>query len=916
MIKIYKTLVLMLILSSALFAQKYTISGTITSAESGENLVGANVYVKGTSMGAATDADGKYSISSLNPGDYNVVCSYIGFETIEENISLTSNLELNYSLKDYQFSLNVTVLADRAIERETPVAFTNVDKKQMEKQLGSRDIPLVLNTTPSVYATNQGGGAGDARINIRGFDQRNIAIMINGVPINDMENGWVYWSNWDGLGDATSSIQLQRGLSAVNLATPSIGGTMNVISDPTASTAGVLFKQELGNGNFQKSSLTFASGKMGKWAMNLNLVKKTGDGQVDRTWTDAWSYYLGLSYELNSNHRLEVYALGAPQRHGQNLYKQNAATYDQEYAKDELGYSQSDLDAMVGQGLLFNQNWSPVNPSYAGKQWDGTIIDRYDPNSIMERENFFHKPIVNLNWYAKLSDAFSLYTTAYYSGGVGGGTGTMGSIYRRDGNGVLGDENYKFYYGPGPWRFDWDATIGVNRADSGAYYVDREAIDKDDQESIGILRNSRNNQWTIGLISKAYWKVNDRWKTSFGIDWRTADIDHFREVRDLLGGNYYVFTGNDFDTPEQQKKKLGDKVDYYNTNTVDWMGGFFQAEYTRKKITAYGTMGYSIVQYTYTDHFTNKAGSELFTESDWISGYQVKGGASYRASNDLSFYTNLGYVSKVPIFDAVINDQDGELVKDQKNEIFTAFELGTNYTTLNRKLNLGLNLYYTGWADRTVTQNDFDIFTDNEGLIVIYGMDSRHMGVEFELNYKPVQQFRFDAVVSYGDWVQTNNPTAEYKDYSEANADSSFTVQLDGLKVGDQPQSSLTLGFTVFPVSGMSFQLLWNYYANFYSLWGATTRTDPADVGQTWKIPDYNTFDLHLFWDLPLELSGIDLQLFAHAFNLLNTVYIQDATDNSQYNGIYGAASHSAQAAEVFFGRPAYYNVGVSIGFK
>ena len=62
--------------------------------------------------------------------------------------------------------------------------------------------------------------------------------MINGVPQNDMENGWVYWSNWDGVGDATSSIQVQRGLSAVNLATPSIGGTMNIITDPTSFEKG------------------------------------------------------------------------------------------------------------------------------------------------------------------------------------------------------------------------------------------------------------------------------------------------------------------------------------------------------------------------------------------------------------------------------------------------------------------------------------------------------------------------------------------------------------------------------------------------------------------------------------------------------------------------------------------------------
>jgi len=916
MMKIYKTLVMMLMLSSVLLAQKYTLSGTVTSTESGEKLVGANVYVKGTTMGAASDENGNYKIPSLKAGTYTVICSYIGFETVEENINLTNNMELNFSLKDYQFSLNVTVLADRAKERETPVAFTNIDKKQMEQQLGSRDIPLILNTTPSVYATAQGGGAGDARINIRGFDQRNIAIMINGVPVNDMENGWVYWSNWDGLGDATSSIQVQRGLSAVNLATPSIGGTMNIISDPTSQKYGIYLKQEFGNDGFLKTTLGASSGKMGKFSFNINAVKKTGNGLIDKTWTEAWAYYLGLSYELNKNNRLELYALGAPQRHGQNLYKQNAAAYDTTFAKEKLGYSVADVSNFKQVGTRYNQNWAPVNSSYTGKQWwNEGASDRYDPNFINERENFFHKPIVNLNWYSQFSKKFSLYTTAYYSGGIGGGTGTYGKIYKRDADGNLGDENYKFYYGRSPWMTDWDATIAANEGPAGDYYVDKKPITKADGESIGILRNSRNNQWTIGLISKAYWKLNDNWKTSFGIDWRKAEIDHFREVRDLLGGSYFLYTGNEFDTPDQQKKKLGDKIAYFNTNTVDWFGGYAQAEYSKDKITAYGTIGLSSIKYSYTDHFKkNASGGEVFTESSWISGYQIKGGASYRLSTTNSFYANAGLVSKVPIFDAVINDRTGELI-NKDNETFNSFEVGTNNKFFNNKLNANLNVYYTNWTNRTVIQNDFNQFTGNDGLIVIYGMDSRHSGVELELNYKPINLLKLDAVLSYGGWEQTNNPNADYKDYTNG-LDSTLTIYVDGVKVGDQPQQSLILGATIFPIKGMSLQVLWKYYDNYYANWQATQRTNIADKGQSWKTPSYSTIDMHFYWALPFNLSGVTFQVFAHVFNLLDTLYIQDATDNSKYNGVYKAKTHSAQAAEVFFGLPRSFNAGVSIAFN
>ena len=165
---------------------------------------------------------------------------------------------------------------------------------------------------PNVYAaTNQGGGAGDARINVRGFNQRNVAIMINGIPVNDMENGWVYWSNWDGLADATSSIQMQKGLSAQNLATPSIGGSMNIITDAAALDRGGSFKQEVGAWGFLKSTLSYNSGLIldDKLALSATVVRKTGDGYYTGTWTDAWAYYFGGTYNLNDKHRFQFYAL-------------------------------------------------------------------------------------------------------------------------------------------------------------------------------------------------------------------------------------------------------------------------------------------------------------------------------------------------------------------------------------------------------------------------------------------------------------------------------------------------------------------------------------------------------------------------------------------------------------------------------
>ena len=896
MSKMYKLIVLALMLvSSVTFAQTYTVSGNVTSAQTGEKLIGANVYVKSITIGAASDADGKYEFN-VPKGTYDIVCSFIGFETaVLKNVNVSNNMELNFELKDYEFSLSVTVLADRAKERETPVAFTNIDKKEMEFQLGSQDIPLILNTTPSVFSTVSGGGAGDARINVRGFTQRNVAIMINGVPVNDMENGWVYWSNWDGVGDATSSIQVQRGLSAVNLATPSIGGTMNIITDPTAQEPGVSYKTEMGSGNFQKQTLFANTGLIDdKFALTMGGVRKTGQGVVDGAWTDAWAYYFGAAYQINTKNRIELYATGAPQRHGQRRWRLNAANFSHELAS-ELGYSSEVLNdpLFADNGILYNANWSGVSSSYQGQQyWDGEKALRHDGSTISESENYYHKPIVNLNWYSQLSDKLSLYTTAYYSGGVGGGTGTFGSL--------------GYDYTLKQRVIDYDATIARNVAN-----LDTTAAGREVKSSRGILRNSVNKQWTVGLLSKAFYKASKNLKFSFGLDWRKAEVEHYREVRDLIGGDVFRSTANDFDSGDQYYKGLGDRIDYNNTNQINWFGGYAQAEYTKDRITAYGTAGYSVIKYFLTDHFTKVGTSEKEIESDYIGGYQAKGGVSYRLTTDLSIYANGGYVSKVPIFDQVIDDITITLVEDYKNETFISGELGMNWKGLDNKLNVNANLYYTKWDNRATSENVLNA-DGSEGVIYLSGISQTHLGVELDFAYQPIKYFRLDGAGSFGNWKYNEDVSGSYVSDIAAGVREDYNFYIKDLKVGDAPQTQFALAASVFPISGLQAQLVWRNYSNYYADFDPFSRNDAADRAEVWQIPSYSIFDLHFSYRVPTEMAGVTV--FAHVFNLLNELYVQDATDNSQYNG-YSAngTNHSADDAEIYPGLPTTFNLGFSL---
>ncbi|MFL2997744.1 MAG: TonB-dependent receptor [Candidatus Neomarinimicrobiota bacterium] len=907
-----------LALTSSLIAQ-ITVSGTVTDASTGKALAGANVVVEGTNKGSAADANGEFTIGNVSNGS-TLTASMIGYKDMSMDVSRTVNFSLEPSMIEMS---GLEVLASRADEK-TPVAYTNVSKAEMEVRLGSQEIPMVLNTTPSVYATQQGGGAGDARINVRGFNQRNVAVMINGVPQNDMENGWVYWSNWDGVGDATSSIQMQRGLSAVNLATPSIGGTMNIITDPASMERGGSFKQELGAGSFLKSSFNYNTGLIAdKFAFSTTLVKKTGEGIIDKTWTDAYAYYLGSSYQMNNSNRFELYAIGAPQRHGQNLYKQNMSTYSQELANDTEGFDATAFATgekfETEAGREFNQNWGAVDATYEGKQYwymygvgglfgGGENQDRYNKDYLNERENFFHKPLVNLNHYLTLSDNMRLSSILYWSGGSGGGTGTYGSVSRSPA--VEGEA----WYASSPWTWDWNSEIAENSNNIDSTYSTTE------NRSTGILRNSINRQNTYGLISKFDYDLSSSIKLQTGLDWRTANIEHAREVRDLLGGDYYVDFADD-NAPDGKVVRLGDKIAYSNTTTVDWLGFFGQGSYSSGPISAYGMVGFTTIAYTDQDSFT--VAQQIVDHGDAITATQFKGGAMYDINDNMSAFANFGLVEKPPILDNVIY-YDGTVASDPANEKFQNFEAGLNYRAGN--LAVKTNVYYTQWKDRNLTKS----VTTGQGssgdtdVIFLSGVNQDHSGLEVEASMQVIDMLRLDAAIGLGNWKFTGDADGEYV---EAEFDSlgnntgqistSYSYALDGLFVGDQPQTGIALGATLTPMSGLSIQALFNHYAENYSDWSPDAREiedGEADRAQVWKAPAYSRLNLHLNYDLPVDLGGTDISLFAHVFNALDAVYVQDAVDHSQYNG-YGDRTHSAHNAEVFLGVPRNFNLGLKVNF-
>ncbi|MCV9386915.1 TonB-dependent receptor [Reichenbachiella ulvae] len=545
-----KTLLLILCLSSlTAWAQTGSIKGTVIDKESSEPLIGATVTIQGTSVGAVADVQGNFTFNDLDYGTYTVVFKFVGYGEEKRTIDLKSALVTLDPVELSESSIGleeVMVLASVAEDRKTPVAVSVVKKDVILERASNQEFPELLKSTPGVYATKQGGGYGDSRINLRGFNSENVAVLINGVPVNDMENGRVYWSNWAGLTDVTTMMQVQRGLGASKVAVPSIGGTINILTNSTDVEKGGNVFYGIGNDNYQKASFYVSTGLTDNgWAVSLSGAKITGDGYVDGTEFQGYNYFFNVSKVINEKHSLSLTGFGAPQRHGQ---RQNTHS----------------LQTFKNEGLKYNTDYGYL---------DGEVLHAED--------NFYHKPQFSLNHYWTINERMDLSTAFYVSTGTGGGGGTAGNSMARTSEGLYDFETVR------------ELNVENNETGSGA---------------LSYLRASRNDHRWYGVLSTLNDQISDNLTIQGGLDLRYYKGIHFSEVTNLLGADF-AEDDNDINNPNR-RLQVGDKRDYYNDGIVLWEGVFGQAEYTVNDLSAFVNIAVSNTSYKRIDYYQYVPGEQ------------------------------------------------------------------------------------------------------------------------------------------------------------------------------------------------------------------------------------------------------------------------------------------------------------------
>ncbi|MFA6401454.1 MAG: TonB-dependent receptor [Salinivirgaceae bacterium] len=917
---------LAVLFTSSTYAQKQSVSGVVKDLETKETIIGANVIIKGTTIGTVTDFDGNFQIE-LNKGKYTLVVSFVGCTTINQDIVVSdSPLKLTFNLASDVLLDEVEVTADIAKVRETPVAFTNILPAKIEERLSGQDIPMLLNKTPGVYATQQGGGDGDARITIRGFSQRNVAVMLDGIPVNDMENGWVYWSNWFGLDAVTRNIQVQRGLGASRLALPSVGGTMNIVTKGIENKRQLSIEQGIDGYGKLTTNFGLTTGKLKNgWALTAAGAFKKGNGWVEQTDVTAWFFYAKID-KMWGNHLTSLTAYGAPQTHKQRSYKKSIADYDTTYAKEQ-GVKSEEFPIINNGGIGYNAHWGYIKRD--ADVWNSDYTARInDPNAkkevMNEMVNTYFKPQFSLRDSWNVNDRLLITNILYLSMGTGGGmqprtslknTNLITSADYENNPGIYSEDEI----GQINWQSIYDQNSGPTNSGFGQVYPINTTYSNNLYYSNNYLVQNNNNHVWWGLLSTFSYDLTDQLKLSGGVDLRTYTAEHYSEITDLLGGDYAIDKfdlRNDYDADSSlAMKHVGDKVYYYDDGLVNWGGLFSLLEYKIGKVSAFVNLTGSVSGYKKKDYFGNE-------ESDWKykPGFTFKTGANYNINENNNVFFNLGYLSKTRDFKYYFKGYTADFLPDSitKNEQVQAIEFGYTYTSSVFTANL--NAYYTKWKNKPTNQvqgkyDDPISGTEKNTYGDIPGMDALHTGVEFDFIYKILKNLDFQGLVSLGNWQwdkKIENLQMYYTDNNQpANV---FSFDATGIHVGDAAQTQVGASIRYEPIKGLYVEGGGTFFDRYYADFNPEQCTDAAgNPVESWRIPSYATFDFHTGYRFNIEsVKNTNFAIKFNVLNLLNSMYISDAKNNDTYIQL-PYNSFDARSASVFMGAGRQFTASLKI---
>lgn len=770
-----------------------------------------------------------------------------------QNKQETESIQRADSAKTIFSNLEEIILSASFIrERQSPLRLSTVDRSAIEKKGIGQTYPEIIKNIPGIYATSESGSYGDAKINIRGFKQENISVLLNGIPISGLVTGNMFWNNWLGLTDATHSIQVQKGIGASMLSDNSVGGTINIITKTTEKEAAASAGYYITDYGQMKSFVALNSGELkGGWSLSAMASYAWGKSYADATDVNSWAYMFNAGKRINNHHSLLFTALGSPERHQQRSARLSATEVET-------------------YGRTYNKNWGYLNGEARNLS-----------------ENFYHKPYLTLHHFYNSGKAIEISNAIYLSTGHGGGRwseskGKRILDYRRDG------------------LIDWDSVVADNLSTAGTIPSGPGYEGAAENSARNIQSDYLAGHTQTGFKSNISYKISPELTLQGGVHYQYYSTWEKEIITDLLGGNYWYedYANNSLagEAGRNPIKVEGDYIRTDNGKTINHLTLYSTINYKtpnwdiRAGVSGMGSANQRWDRYNYI----------IDPKSDIASaaGYSIKGGALRKITPGLSAYLNAALYSRVPYNDLFFAAGNNNITDDIKNEKNLLTEAGFRF--LFQRGSVEVTGYYAKWKNKSIMSNPYKQ-PDNTNLrYLIRGLDAVHYGTEIEATFRPSRILQLDAFASFGNWRWKNDVSANiYDDYSGLVKDV-VNVYSNGLPVGDSPQTQLALTASVKIYKGLEVNADWRFNSRMYADFDPKERQNPNDRASSYRIPDYHLFNMGAIWNL--KTFKYRTAIYFNLNNIFDTLYIERGRDGFD---------HSATSFRGFWGFGRNFSAGV-----
>lgn len=749
----------------------------------------------------------------------------------------------------------VTVVSNFQSRKSSPLRLNTVDNETIARRATARTYPELIKFIPGVYATAETGSYGDAKINIRGFKQENISVLLNGIPISGLTSGNMFWNNWMGLADATYAIQVQKGVGGSMLSDNSVGGTINIITSTTTAEPRIDGGAHVTDYGTGKGYISLNTGDLGHgWSASLLGSYVGGNGYVDRTRVNSWSYMLNVAKRIGERNTLIFTALGSPEQHEQRSVK---------LSRDEVGTY----------GLKYNKNWGYRD----GKAYN------------LNKNNYF-KPYFTLQ-HVYAGDRLTMTNSVYLAVGNGGGRwseskGAAISSYRTA-DGLV----------------DWEAAKAANAGST----VLPEPGSSDELMRQGsaanILSDYLAGHTQAGAVVSGTYRFDRNWKMDAGAHYQYYSTWENERITDLLGGAYWYedYENNSLagTAGRNPVKQVGDFIRTDNGKVTHHFTLYATGNWTAPKwdvrlgasVFAAGTKRWD--KYNYT-------GDDIWSKTASGVGFSTKGGVLFKPAKGHSVYLNGGIYSRLPYPGTYFASGNNTVSRNVRNEKNLLAELG--YRFVYNRGSVEATAYYAYWKNKTVMSDPYRQPDEVEDVkYMITGLDALHYGMEIEARHRFTGWLELSVFASLGHWTWQNDVSANiYDNYTGAVAET-INVYSRGLPVGDAPQTQAGAVLDITFLKGFRFSADWQFNDRMYADFDPEGRTDPEDRADPYRIPSYHLVNASLSWSSSIGRK-LSLTVFANANNLLDTLYIERGQDG---------AAHDLASFRGFWGFGRNFNFGL-----